>query len=328
MELRHLRYFVAVAEELHFRRAAERLYVAQPAVSEQVRKLEAELGVRLLDRTQRSVSLTVPGAALLEEARRVLRQADIAVRAAQNARERQIGRLRVGYLPDALPRSVPESLSQFRAAAPGVDVVLESGRPLQLIDDVRQGRLDVAVVCLPVPVGDLRVTPLELDRAVAAVPESGSLSREAVLQPQRIGETPLIMLPRIANPAFYDAVIGCWREAGTAAMPVEAPEPRIEHVLLAVAAGAGIGVLLESAALRHSVPGVRVLPLAPPPMCEPAIVTRDEPSTSVAAFVKLARRSEELASRAQARALDRAARQADGWRRPALAPSLVSAHAG
>src|SRR3954463_14289863 len=103
MELRHLRYFVAVAEELHFRRAAERLHVAQPAVSEQVRKLEAELGVRLFDRNHRSVSLTDAGNAMLDEARRVLVQAEAAQLAARQADGRAIGRLRVGYLPDALP---------------------------------------------------------------------------------------------------------------------------------------------------------------------------------------------------------------------------------
>src|SRR3954467_3597120 len=100
MELRHLRYFVAVAEELHFRRAAERLHVAQPAVSEQVRKLEQELGVQLFDRTQRSVSLTNAGAASLDGARRVLRQAHVATQAARRAHERTTMRLRIGYLPD------------------------------------------------------------------------------------------------------------------------------------------------------------------------------------------------------------------------------------
>src|SRR6478735_2247422 len=107
MELRHLRYFVAVAEELHFRRAAERLHVAQPAVSEQVRKLEAELGVQLFERTRRPVVLTGAGVAFLEEARRVLRQADVARQAARDAGDRATMRLRIGYLADALPTAVP-----------------------------------------------------------------------------------------------------------------------------------------------------------------------------------------------------------------------------
>src|SRR4051794_27868428 len=102
MELRHLRYFVAVAEELHFRRAAERLHIAQPAVSEQVRKLEAELGVKLFERNQRSVTLTDAGAAMLDEGRRVLSQADVAQRAAREAHARTVGRLQIGYLPDVL----------------------------------------------------------------------------------------------------------------------------------------------------------------------------------------------------------------------------------
>src|SRR4051812_15015423 len=193
MDLRHLRYFVAVAEELHFRRAAERLHVAQPAVSEQIRKLEAELGVTLLQRTQRSVALTVPGAALLEEARRVLRQADVAVRAARSARDHELGRLRVGYMADALPASIPRALAAFRGAAPGIELLLESGPTLRLLADVRRGALDVAIVCLPAAVGDLRVVSLGEEGAVCAVPAGHRLADSTSVAPEQIGERPLVL---------------------------------------------------------------------------------------------------------------------------------------
>src|SRR4051794_25296089 len=156
MELRHLRYFVAVAEELHFRRAAERLHIAQPAVSEQVRKLEAELGVKLLERDHRSVALTDAGAAMLVESRRVLSQADVASRAAREAHERTVGRLEIGYLPDALPVMLPRLLRRFTAFAPGAALALRTGTTRGLLEDVRERRIDVAVVCLPAPVTGLR----------------------------------------------------------------------------------------------------------------------------------------------------------------------------
>src|SRR3954454_2285688 len=149
MELRHLRYFVAVAEELHFRRAADRLHVAQPAVSDQVRRLEQELGVRLFDRTHRSVSLTDAGSALLEEARRrVVRHADVACRAARGAGSRATMRLRIGYLPDSLPLAVPRALRQLTTSAPVLQVDLETGLALRLVDDLRAGRLDAVVTTL------------------------------------------------------------------------------------------------------------------------------------------------------------------------------------
>src|ERR1044072_4216727 len=246
MELRHLRYFVAVAEELHFRRAAERLYVAQPAVSEQIRKLEAELGVRLFDRTHRSVCLTEPGRALLPEARRVLRLAEAAQHAARNASRRTGERLRVGYVPDALPSSVPRALQQLATAAAGVDVALETGTPLGLIAAVRDAAIDAAVVSLPAPTKELQVTPLESQAVIVALPTVEAREYEdgvslAALQPDR-----LVMLPRAANPVLHDAVVAHCRNARVAPALIAAAEPRGEAVLLAGAAGGGAALLPAS----------------------------------------------------------------------------------
>jgi DNA-binding transcriptional LysR family regulator len=149
MELRHLRYFVAVAEELHFGRAAERLYVAQPAVSEQIRKLEGELGVRLFHRSTRTVALSEAGATLLVEARRVLQQVEVARLALREVRDGSAGRLRVGYTPASLPAGVPRALQHVAASMADLNTVLEPGFPNELITAVRNERLDAAIVSLP-----------------------------------------------------------------------------------------------------------------------------------------------------------------------------------
>jgi DNA-binding transcriptional LysR family regulator len=280
MELRHLRYFVAVAEELHFRRAADRLHVAQPAVSEQVRKLEAELGVRLLERTHRSV--------MLREARRIIRQADLARDAARNAGQHHLGRLRFGYAPDALPRYVPRSLARFAAAAPGIEVVLETGGPLALADAVREGELDVAVVSLPVPAAGLRVTPLGEEAAVCAVPSAHPLAGAPAIAPEQMASTDLLLLPRASNPALHHAVLGAWSAAGLRIEPRES-EPGVDHLLLAVAAGRGIAVLPVSAAERYSVPGVSFVPLDAPVRFRIAVLSAEETTTTIAAFLRLIR---------------------------------------
>jgi DNA-binding transcriptional LysR family regulator len=279
MELRHLRYFVAVAEELHFRRAAERLHVAQPAVSEQVRKLEDELGVKLFDRTQRSVSLTVSGIALLDEARRVLRQAEVAQFAARNARDEATMVLRIGYLSDSLPSAVARGLQHLSADMPRVQARLETGTALRLVEEVREGRLDAAVIGLPAPTSGLNVTTLGSQQPVAALPVTHAHAVNATLDLERLAPDRLVVLPREVNPAFNNAVHSLVRDAGLSPTIMEVTEPSVEHALLAVASGAGVALLPESASERFATSGIRFLPIhGAPPAFESAVVTRPDSS--------------------------------------------------
>ena len=264
---------MAVAEELHFRRAAERLHVAQPAVSEQVRKLEEELGVRLFDRNQRRVELTDAGAAMLDEARQVLRQAQSAQRAARNARDRATLRLRIGYVPDSVPTIVPRALRGLASGKPAVQPTLETGAALDLLAAVREGRLDAAIVCLPAPTRGLRTLVLGTEPAVAALPAGDP---RAVLDHVDLRQTApeRIVLPRRSNPAFYDAVVTTCRQAGFSPTLIDAGECHVEHALLAVASGAGMALLPASVADRYTAPGIRFLPVsAPQLLCQTAVVT-------------------------------------------------------
>jgi len=293
MELRHLRYFVAVAEELHFRRAADRLHVAQPAISEQIRKLEQELGVRLFDRTPRSVALTVAGGALLEEARHVLRHAEVACQAAQNAGDRASMRLRIGYLPDSLPASVPRALRHLAASAPRVQVDLETGKSTRLIEDLRAHRLDLVVTALPAATNGLQTISLGAQRAVLALPGAHPHASAPAVALERLAPERIVVLPRDVNPAFHSAVIALCRDAGLSPTLVEPAEPRVEHVLLAVAAGAGLALLPDSVVERYAAPGVRFVPLeGGHPAIECAVLAhRDAQSLATAAFLRAVTRA-------------------------------------
>jgi DNA-binding transcriptional LysR family regulator len=290
MELRRLRYFVAVAEELNFRRAAEHLHVAQPAVSQQVRKLEMELGVDLFRRSKRAVALTAAGVTFLDEARRTLRQAESAAQAARQASEGSLGRLRIGYPAGPLPTRLSETITRFAVRFPGVGVVPETVSARQAVSDVSSGRLDVAVVGLPILAPGLRVTSLCEEQTVAAVPDRHRLSGRPDLQLDRLGETPLILLPRTDNPAFHDGVLGACRNAGAAPTIIETTESSVDHVLLLVAAGMGVA-LLPASATRYGAPAVRFLPVTEPNLTtEMALLTRSDGSDApVEGLLHLAR---------------------------------------
>src|SRR3954447_7000126 len=259
MELRHIRYFVGVAEELHFRRAADRLHVAQPAVSEQIRKLEQEIGATLFERSQRGVSLTDAGAAMLEEARRVLRQADVAVCAARSARARAARRLRIGYLADSLPPAVLRGLLGLSHAAPDLDVELESGNARRLVEDLPLGGFYAVVTSLPAPVNGLRVTQLGHQQAIAALPAGHPQAISTTIVLEWSARERLIVLPRAVNPPFHAAVLAMCTAAGLDPTYVEARS--VTHALLKVSAGVGMALLPESAAGHGAGHGGRFRPI-------------------------------------------------------------------
>jgi DNA-binding transcriptional LysR family regulator len=295
MELRHLRYFVAVAEELHFRRAAERLHVAQPAVSEQVRKLEEELGVQLFDRTQRRVSLTDAGAALLREARRVLAQAEAARLAARSAHGRSSSVLRLGYVAASLPASVPRALQRLAEAMPQLEIALEPGSGLELVDAVRAQKLDAAVVSLPTPANGLRITPVGDQCAVAVFPVGHAHALKSVVRLEQIAPERIIVLPRDADRPFYDSVIAACRDAGVSPTLIEMPDGQVERALLAVASGAGMALLPESVGERYGAAGVRFVRLegAGPPVATAVVSRRDGEHMPTVAFLRAISRARE-----------------------------------
>jgi DNA-binding transcriptional LysR family regulator len=291
MELRHLRYFVAVAEELHFRRAAERLHIAQPAVSEQVRKLEDELGVRLFDRTQRNVAMTDAGAALLTEAYRVFRQVEAAREAARSANARP--RLRIGYVPTALPANIPRTLRRLVAAMPNLQTTIEPGSGLELADAVRAGELDIAIVSLPVPAAGVRVTPLGEQRAVAVFPVGHEHAVKPHVALERIAPERIVVLPRDADRPLYDAVLAAGSAAGISPTLIEMPDGQVDRILLAVASGAGMAMLPECVAERYADAGVRFVPLVgeSPALTTGVVSPRHSEHLPTVAFLRAASRT-------------------------------------
>ena len=212
MELRHLRYFIAVAEELHFGRAAARLHMAQPPLSQQIRALEDELGARLLERSSRSVRLTPAGAAYLAEARGVLSRVEAAGRVARRIHLGEEGEITVGYMNPVMDAVLCRALAELRLARPGVVPLLrELPTPAQL-DELRAGRLDVAFVRLMRGEAgshgddrrgqDLRGLEIRLvarEPYVLALPEGHPLAALDVVPLREVAAQPLILFPRAAS---------------------------------------------------------------------------------------------------------------------------------
>lgn len=249
MELRHLRYFLAVAEELHFGRAAARLHLAQPPLSQQIRALEEEIGARLLERTSRRVCLTPAGAAFLERAREVLRQAEEASRLARRIHAGEGGELAVGFMNPVMDAVLCRALAAFRASRPGVALRLrELPTPAQC-DELRAGRLDVGFIRLAagLDLNGLDIRTVLREPYVLALPEGHRLEALAVVPLAEIAAEPLILFPRQAMPALYDAMLATLRVRG--GEPSISQEVGGKHAALSLVA-AGFGLCLVPASAR------------------------------------------------------------------------------
>jgi len=242
VELRHLRYFVTVADTLHFGRAAERLHIAQPPLSQQIRRLEAELGVRLLQRTSRRVDLTDAGRLFLVEARRTLAQADRAVQVAVRAHRGDLGRLTIGYMASAELTVFPRVLPAFRRRYPDVDLVLQILAPREQFQRLRAARLDVGFVRLPARDRRLAVVPVFREPLVAVLPEGHALARQRTVSLRSLRDETFVLFPREHAPGYYDSLMEICRQSNVEPKLVQESE-KLQTIVSLVAMGRGVSLM-------------------------------------------------------------------------------------
>ena len=249
MELRHLRYFIALAEELHFGRAARRLHLSQPPLSMQIKALEAEIGTQLLTRTRRRVELTAAGAMFLRDARDILARVEQATASARRVGRGEIGELAIGFVTIADYNVLPRVLSEFRAQHPEVRLTLREATTDAQLRELAEQRIDIGFVLAPIHDENVTTRPLLSEPLVAALPANHSMARtRAALPLARLADTPFILFPRHMAPGLYDDVVGFCRRAGFIPR-VEQEAVQMQTIISLVSAG--LGVALIPASMRN-----------------------------------------------------------------------------
>ena len=291
MELRHLRYFVAVAESLHFGRAAARLRIAQPSLSHQIRRLEDEVQTSLLRRTNRRVEVTEAGRLFLQEARDIIARADhaaVMARRMGSATARQL-RVGIGYCTDQL--NIAALLSTFHDHHQDIHVETRTMSVPAQIAALLDGQLDVGFVRPPVDDAALNSEIVISEPFVVALPPTHHFASRPRLQLSALANEPFVLPPRDAVPMFHDAVLRACREAG---FVPHAPH-EVDHlhmVLRMVAAGAGVALVPASARKVNQGRVIyRALRPSPDPLQTAIAWRREDTSATLAEFISVARRS-------------------------------------
>ncbi|MEU2904890.1 LysR family transcriptional regulator [Streptomyces globisporus] len=289
MELRHLNAFLAVAEELHFGRAAKRLQMAQPPLSQQIRQLEKELGVQLFHRNTRSVRLTSAGETFLEPARTVLDDLDTAVRAARSAGIGEYGRVTIGFAGASSHETLPRLTRAVRAAHPGLELVMTGQTYANTaLSRVADGSLDLGFVRLPVARPGVAHRVIDEEELVCALPSDDPLARRETVPLDVLAGEPFVSFPANSGSTVRDAMTEACENAGfTPRIVQEAPD---SYTILALVA-AGVGVTLTVTSVQHiQQNGLVYRPLAGPAVrLRAALAWRaDNPSAALRAVLAVA----------------------------------------
>ncbi|MEO0826803.1 MAG: LysR substrate-binding domain-containing protein [Cyanobacteria bacterium J06639_16] len=277
MELRHLRYFIAVAEELHFGRAAQRLHIAQQPLSRQIRNLEDELATLLFHRTKRTVRLTEAGQAFLHEAQKTLAQAEHAIAIAQRIGWGEAGHLQVGFTGPILNSVLPMVVRQFKQRFPDIHLTLKRLQTNEQVKALLDGELHVGLLHPPIETPLLLQDVIYREPLIAALPDSHPLAIDAPhpISVKNLANEPFILFPRQVGPILYDAIISFCQQAGFSPNVIQEAFP--QQTILGLVAGS-LGVSLLHASSQHiRQQGVTVRPLLEAtPILESAIAWRSD----------------------------------------------------
>ncbi len=287
MELRHLRYFVTVAEELHFGRAAERLFISQPPLSQQIQQLEREIGVSLFQRTSRSVKLTPAGEIFLRDARQILTDVERAVSGAKRAARGEEGWLGIGFAASATYDLLPAVLHDFRESYPAIELSLVELNAAEQAIALQDQSIHIGFARPPIVGDTLLVGAILNEPFVAALPQTHPLASKLELSLIELASEPFVSFPELPLPSYAQSVRLACEEAGFTPRVVQEVR-EMQTAISLVVAGLGIALLPASVANLHRT-GLSLLPLKEPaPRTELAVVSRrNDPSPVLDNFLAI-----------------------------------------
>ncbi len=288
--LRQLRYFVAVARELHFGRAARRLHMTQPPLSAQIQRLEDELGVSLLERNRRSVLLTEEGRFFLDEAERILEGVDQAIRRMEEVKEGIRGTLRIAFVGSSGFVVLPTILKHFRREYPAVKLVLVEMTSAEQQLALPEGSVDVGIAREPSGSAELLEVAIGSESMVVALPSGHSLAAEPRVRLADLRDQDFIFQPRSTGLRYHDLLLSACREAGFSPRIVQEANHLQTHVNL-VASGMGLSLLPESVRVLR-MPGLVYRELEGPPVRTTTVLARvrTDPRPLPRQFTEITRR--------------------------------------